>query len=481
MTVTVFPEKFRIGSLDYVRVLLLITAFAVALGCALTAIPWQDEVYYVSPGAEWASGHGFITVDWAVAAEGDIWGASNPGIPYLAGLWFKLLGVGQFQSRAFFLCLYLVGVFALIRLFAARLDLGPWGRAWAWVGALFLHCLSGQAIYNARPEALAPLFFAGFVFLFWDSLPLTAARLCGIVLLAVMTVLFGLHFSGYFSLMAAGVFLLRRDKPSFFAGLAFAAGLLLGVLLLRALYLQMGVWELFLKARGEHYGKTLPWVPSGWARFFVSKDFWVLLPACAALLVVSMARGASRRLMGGYALALLLFFLIPAAVSFIGIYTSSYAWMVAFPVLAIIVPLALSTRWADGRWILLLLALLVVGSFGFRLFESVKNTGELRRREVVAERVARTVPPSVKILTSPSLYYALRGRRDGVVVPLSQTQGSQSPRPPGFMADIRWAVVSAEEWPVILKETGGEWILVEKVAQPRPGIRVGDYLVLRRR
>ncbi len=448
---------------------------ALSLGLALLAVlfnpAWTDEVFYVDPGACLALGKGFLSNGWSQLGHGTPWGLSNPGLPVLLAGWFKLFGFGQFSARAFFFLAQLAGAIALLRWVAARYPLGRSGVLGGVALCMMLHSLAGNMIYHARHDAFALLLFAWFLS---HTFGVGGARSrWSAFLLGPACVFFGLQFCGYFALAAAGVFLWRRTREAFLSGLCLAFGFLAGVLLLRCAYGQMGVWQAFLDNRGENFGREFHL-----DKFYVSKEFLVLIPACLGLVLMEGFSGRGWRnevaSAGGCGLALLLG--VPIVIQQIGLWQSPFSWMIAVPLLLLVLPVCATRSFSRGGWFVAVVAGLFLLSCAIRLQELPLAVKEVDRRQQAVGAFRGLATPREVTLASTSLYYDLRASGQEVY----WTYDRSLPPHPMIARDVRWLVLAEIDQPSLTGLLGGSWEQVYISDAAPPLAAQGRYLILRR-
>lgn len=475
------------------RRLFLVLAAVAATGLALTTMllrpAWVDEASYVDPGANLALGNGFVSSAWVGSPPHAVWGASNPGVPLLCAAWFNLLGFGLFQGRVLFFLVQVAGAILLVRWVARRYAIGEIGWLIAYLCCLFLPSLTGLSIYSVRPDAFALLLCAWFLSYSFPAASRPAAPLISPLLLGVATIAIGLHFSGYFALAAAAVFLARRDRVSFLAGVSLAAGLAIGLALLRLGYGSVGAWGAFVQARAAHYGRALPWVPPGLGKFWVSADLVIVAAACLALLVWEIVRARNWRSPLGRACTagLAIFVLVPLAISTVGIYYSAYAWMVGVPLLLTVLPACMDRPWRDGKWVIVLVCVIVATCATWRARKIRSGWFGHAQRAEVATTLAELAAPGDAVAGSFDLFYELRGSGREVFFRVAADEGrsfgfAQSVYlPADDRARIRWIAAADYAAAGMQRGLGGEWEVVRRFACPPNATYGHDCVLLRRK
>lgn len=433
---------------------------------------WTDEVFYVEPGAALASGQGFLSNGWSQLGHGATWGLSNPGLPVLLAAWFKVFGFGQLAARAFFFLVQLAGAFALMRWVAARHSLG---RAGVWAGValcMTLHSLAGNMIFHARHDAFALLLFAWFLGYAFPAEVGGRTRFAAF-LFGPACVFLGLQFCGYFALAAAGLFFWRRTRETFISGLCLAAGLVVGLLLLRWAYGQIGVWQAFLDNRGENFGRAFHL-----DKFYVSKDFLVLIPACLGLVLTDGLTGRGWRgeaaTAGWFGCALL--FGVPVVIQAIGLWQSPFSWMIAVPLLLVTLPACVTRPFSRGGWFVGVVAALCLVSVVVRLRELPLALKEAERRRQTLVEFRRLASAREVTLGSMSLYYDLRASGQEVYWPYDRSL----PPHPAIVRDARWLVIAEVDRPSLTGMLGGVWEQAYVSESAPPLAPQGRYLILRR-
>lgn len=457
------------------RKLLAITMLlaVVALSASLLATPWNDEVFYVSPGGSWATDGGFTSSDWNFFHQVKTWGLSNPGLPVLMGLWLKVFGFGQIQAHAFFFVVYATGLAGLIRWLGGRYQMTVTQMATGLLIGLFVHSFNHDAIYHARPDCFWPALFWGFLKVSFDEGKNSQKRLFEGSLLGMACIFLGLHFAGFFAVGAAALFIYHRNKASFYAGLGLAIGLIIGLFLLRLAFGQMGVWQDFVNHRSMHFARPLQW-----ELWWKSKDFWLIGPALGGLLLNEILSG--RGLRGDVGRAALLgagiFVLVPPVIHTIGYYQASYTWMVIAPVCLVVMPKVVRQPFGKGGWFNVLVLVLAAGGVMLRSVDIVQGVFDYRRRQEFAKVATTLIPAADSALISESLYYDL-GRPANRVFLTYQDSG---PAPAAVTEYLRWMVMTAADAKIIKARLGGSWEVLHE-SSPGPFMMwYGNYVVLRK-
>jgi len=450
------------------------TALVLALSLAATLYnpAWTDEVFYVDPGACLALGRGFLSNGVSALGNGGTWGLSNPGVPVMLAGWFQVFGFGQFSAHTFFFVVQLAGALLLVRWVRNLHPLGTAGFLLAVALCMMLHSLAGNTIFHARHDAFALLLFAWFLGYAFPGEPVGKPWLRAFSH-GIACVFFGLQFCGFFSLAAGGIFLWRRTRQAFVAGLGLAAGLIAGVLLLRYAYGEMGVWQSFLDNRGENFGR-----PFSLDKFYVSKEFLVLIPACLGLVLGEVLAGRGWR--GEVAVAgwfgLMFLFGIPVIIQQIGLWQSPFSWMVMVPLLLMVMPACMNRPFGQGGWFVGVIAGLLLISCLVRLKELPAAVAETAlRRQAVAE-FRRLASPDEVTFGSMALFYELRASGQAVYWPYDR----KLPVHPDLAKRVRWLVLSEVDRPIITRFLGGAWEQAYVSAGVGSAGSSGAYVILRR-
>lgn len=437
---------------------------------AFLAPAWCDEIAYVDPGAQLALTGRMISTAWLTNSPEALWGSSNPGMPLVFAAWFKLIGFGQAQARLLFCLLHFAGVFFLFRWIRARLDPAPWALVFGLVASLLLPSLA-NAIFQARLECLAFLFFAWFLDYTFDETPGLFRGWVAPPMLGLAIIFFGLHFAGFFALAAIAVFAASPSRRTFSQGAGLALGLVAGLVMLWYAYVRIGIWEVFVAARACHYGRDLDWVPLGWKRFSVTSDMpWLALLAGIGLL--SAARASAwrpTRAWLSWLWAFAAFCLIPLLISLVGIYYGNYSWMVALPVMLCFY---LGAPSLQGRWRTAFVAILSLGIFAVafkftkRLPDMVKEAG---RRDQVTATLTVILPKGRAVAADFPLYYQLAGAGYRVFPRVRADEGlclgfeQEYYLPKSVMGLIGCIVTKKEAATPVLSGLGGEWRMVAEI------------------
>lgn len=458
-----WPRMSIIGAI----LTILLTLLAVLYNPA-----WTDEVFYVEPGASLAAGKGFLSNGWSELGHGTTWGLSNPGVPVLLAGWFKIFGFGQFSSHTFFFVAQLAGAILIVRWAQAR-HLIDCASSWVAVAlCMMLHSLAGNTIFHARHDAFALLLFAWFLSYAFVNEPDWRSRLAAFIF-GSACVFLGLQFCGYFSIAAAGLFLWRRTREDFMSGLCLALGLMAGILMLRWTYGQMGVWQVFLENRRENFGRAFQL-----DKFYASKDFLVLIPACVGLLLAEGFSGRGWRnkvaISGWFGLALLLG--IPVIIQIIGLWQSPFSWMITVPLLLVILPICSKLSFVRGGWFVIVVGGLCLFSCFTRLRELPLAIKEMERRKLAVTEFRRLAASNEMALGSMSLYYDLRGSVRDVYWPYDK----RLPAHPTIAKGVNWMVLAEVDRPILTGLLGGSWVQVYISDSSNPYAAQGRYVILRR-
>ncbi len=467
---------------------IVLAAFLIAATCAFLTPPWCDEASYVDPGAQLTLTGKMVSTAWLTNSPETLWGSSNPGMPLLFAGWFKLVGFGQVQARFLFCLLHFAGVALLFQWVRRRFNPEPWPLVLGIASVVLLPCLA-NAILQPRLECLAFLLCAWFLHYSYDAergffLDWVAAPTLGLAI-----VFFGLHFAGFFALAAIGVFALSPGRRTFLLGLGLAAGLLVGLAILWAVYVRLGVWDTFVAARACHYGRVLDWVPLGWKRYGVTGD----MPGLAILAGLGLLSAASAsgwkpaRSWNAWLGALGVFFLVPLLIGRVGIYYGNYSWMVALPVMLCFYAGArsLAGRFRTAFVVILSLGLVAASvKFARRLPDMVAEAGS--RRQVIAALTA-VLPKDGAVAADFPFYYQLVGAGYHVYPRVRADEGlclgfeQERFLPKSVREQIACVVTKKEAAAAILSGLGGAWRISAEIPSAtgrKPG---DDYQIYVRR
>jgi len=461
--------------LQNTRALLVVTLvlMTVSLTATLLGTAWTDEVFYVSPGGNWAVGKGFTSNNWIYWEQPKTWGFSNPGLPVLLGLWFKVFGFGQIQSHAFIFLVYLAGLIGLVRWVGKRYQMSmPQLAVGVWIG-LFVHSFSHDAIYHARHDCFWPFLFWGFLKLSLDEGKSHRTRLLNGTLLGLACIFLGLHFAGFFAVAAATLFLYHRNKVLFYAGLGQALGLILGLILLRFIYDKMGVWGDFVDHRSMHFARSLKW-----AHWVVSKDFWLIGPGLVLLLLGEFlaGRGAGGHVGRTAIIGLGLFVLIPPVINAVGYYQASYSWMVIAPICLVVMPRLICQPFMKGGWFNCLVLLLMTGGIFLRSFDMIQGMFEYGRRQEVRQVAAGLMAASDPVLVSTGLYYDFGD--PGNNTHICYENRAQVPAAAGGRQ--RWLILNADDAKLFKVKLDGVWEVAYESPMGRLMMPHGNYVIMRK-
>lgn len=437
---------------------------------AFLAPAWCDEIAYVDPGAQLALTGRMISTAWLTNSPEALWGSSNPGMPLVFAVWFKLTGFGQTQARLLFCLLHFSGVFFLFRWIRGHFNPPPAALVLGIAASVLLPSL-GNAVFQARLECLAFLFCAWFLHYAFGEAPGAFRAWFAPLILGLSIVFFGLHFAGFFAIAAIAVFAASPSRRTFFQGAGLALGLVAGLALLRYAYARMGVWDVFIAARACHFGRVLDWVPTGWKRFSVTGD----MPGLAILAGIGLLSAANAsawkptRAWTSWLWASSAFFLVPLLVSLIGIYYGNYSWMVAVPVMLCFYH---GAQTLEGRWRTAFVAILILGTTASaikltkRLPELVKEAG---RREHVTYTLSSILPKGNSVAADFPLYYQLAGAGYRVFPRVRADEGlclgfdQEYYLPKPIRLGIGCVVTKKEAATPVLSGLGGEWRIAAEI------------------
>lgn len=463
-------EESRCHTWRWWHYLIVTLAILLAAVRAMLLAPWCDEVAYVDPGAQLALTGKMVSTAWVTNSPETLWGSSNPGMPLVFAVWFKLTGFGQTQARLLFCLLHFSGVFFLFRWIRGHFNPPPAALVLGIAASVLLPSL-GNAVFQARLECLAFLFCAWFLHYAFGEAPGAFRAWFAPLILGLSIVFFGLHFAGFFAIAAIAVFAASPSRRTFFQGVSLALGLVAGLALLGYAYARMGVWDVFIAARACHYGRVLEWVPTGWKRFSVTSDMpWLALLAGIGLL--SAARVSAwrpTRAWFSWLWAFAAFCLIPLLISCVGIYYGNYSWMVALPVMLCFY---LGAPSLEGRWRTAFVAILSLGIFAVaikitkQLPDMVK---EASFRERVTDNLSSILPKGNSVAADFTLYYQLAGSGYRVFPRVRADEGlclgfeQEHYLPKSVMGQIGCIVTKKEAATPVLSGLGGEWRMVAEI------------------
>ena len=442
-------------------------ACALALVACLMAIPWTDEVFYADPGIGLALGEGFRSSDWSIWGQPETWGLSNPGIGLMLAIWCKLFGVTAWSVHLFFATCYASGWWLLSGWIRRWAGLPEGSRAFLMAYGLASHAMSGNAMHHARPDALWPLLLWLFLAASFGegTGPERASRLFALGLLSVF---FGLHFCAFFALGAIAVWLWRRDSESFILGLWQALGTVVGLVALWAAFSGLGAWDDFIAHRSA--SARSPLEVNHW---LVSPDLYVVTPLMLTLAFVGKGPGNDRL---GRWMPLLLIASVPLVMHFVGRYQAPYVWMAVAPAMLCALHM---TRPNESRFTLLAgaCACLIVLGLAARARDLFKSASDCATRaravSCLRESAEKKAGP---VLVSVPLYYDVRGAGYGVSVPFDH----RVPPRAGLDRQVRWALLSEVDVPLVIPQLSGRWEEVRRAPASSMSPAHGGFVLLRR-
>jgi hypothetical protein len=192
-------------------------------------------------------------------------------MPLLFAGWFKLLGFGKIQAKLLFCLLNFAGIYLFFKWVIRRLSPTPWAVVLGVIASMLLPCLN-VTIINPRLEVLAFIMCAWFLQYSWDERKDFFHEWMAAPILGMAIIFFGLHFAPFFSLAAAVTFFIVPGWRTFRLGMGLAFGLLLGIFLLKIVYVYYGIWDVFETSRSAHLNRLVPWALVGLERFFSKPD-----------------------------------------------------------------------------------------------------------------------------------------------------------------------------------------------------------------
>jgi hypothetical protein len=446
---------------------LIIFSALISLCYATQKPTYCDEMYYIDPGAHLALQGRMFSTTWYTNSPNELWASSNPGMPLLFAGWFKIFGFGLIQSRILFLILYLSGIYLFFTWIknkfcpsALALTLGICGS--------FLLPSYNETLFNLRLEILAYHLFTLFLYYTWTDKENIFVNWVAPVLLGLLTVFFGFHFSGFFLLAAGLAYLFKRDKNTFLKGFALVIGIGWGVVILWMVYQKLGMWDTFIASRASHIGKQLPWCPTGLKKLIIFKDWSLFLSLAVVGLLGNLQKNRSQWL--PWVLAIVAFFAIPYIISSTGIYYKSYIWMVSIPIILCFYYGENTLKgWFKTFSIILVTVSLIKGSINeiekLNYFYKVAQT-----RSHVLAIVKNRFPDGTSIVANSNFYYDLISNGFKIYPFINPTDGIVLGYeldyyfPKNLRDEVKCIIVSSDEmkrYPTIF-DIGGEWFQIGK-------------------
>lgn len=462
-----------LDSRPWLSVVLCMVVASIAWWTMVVATAWTDEVFYVDPGACLALGKGFSSNGWSELGGGAPWGLSNPGTPLLLSGWFTLFGFGQYQSHTFFFVAQVAGVLLIVSWAGQRWNLRPAERAGLFLLGLFLHSLSGNSMYHARPDAFALLLYGWFLKFSFPSKASGVESFISAVFFGIACVFFGLQFCGYFPIVALAVFVWFRQRHLFEVGLGQALGLGIGVFLLWFFYGKAGTWGAFIENRSENFGRHF-----GWGKFAASKEFLIFFPALLALVASEffLRKSWASDVAKAAFLALGVMLLTPLCIQKIGLYQPPYSWMVAVPVLLLVLPSLSGLSFNHGGWFKWALIIMAAGSLVLRVRAVPGELLESRKRREMMMALEKCRQPGDLVLGSMPLYYEIRQSGSRAV----WTYDFRLPPKKSVSEQLKWLLITEGDAKVLKGRLPGAWeqVLSSEESAHRP--HYGRYLLLKR-
>ena len=429
---------------------------------------WIDEVAYIDPGVNLASGKGFTSSAWYSGPKEKAWVGNTPLYPLLVAGWVKVFGLEIIPVRLLNFFIYFLAV-VLVWEGVRRTRLLASVSARIWLVALLLLGFGPTFIYrNGRPDALLVLLFS-IVFLgcCLDRAWIRYALIALASFLVPFTGLSGLPFLALCGMLWLGLVGWRGLVDVFVAGSASALGLL-------ALYLgysSLGMWEGFRASTSSHSTMMLlgqglqPLLAKWWGVLKEFRGDLSLLALLAGLLSVF----AAGFLWRGFALPsrsfiLLLFALVvPVVMLIVGTFPVYYGWMSYVPA---VFAWAL---WLDkssdrdsvapgqntARFACLALGV-VVACAGLPLRTGLALAQwSARDYEPVRRLVSEVVKPDDVVFCSPQAYYAVKRIAKETYTP-SYDQAMSDVE----CAEVDVLIIDPEAFPKFQGKFGEGWVPV---------------------
>ena len=361
-----------------------------------------DEMHYVDPGAQLALQGRMVSTAWVSNSPNELWASSNPGMPLLFAGWFKIFGFGLIQSRILFFLLHLSGVYVFFSWIRNKLNPSVWALVFGISGAFLLPSLA-EPIIIFRLEVLAFLLFTLFLYYTWTEKQNTFLNWIAPILLGLLTVFYGFHFTAFFLLAAGVALLLKRDRITLLRGFALATGIIFGLIILWIVYKQLNMWDTLLAARTSHIGRQLSWCPIGWKKLTVTHDWPVLLSLAVIGFIGNFKLGKSKWL--AWALAICAFLIIPYAISLVGLYYRSYIWMVSLPMILCFYYSEKSLKgwYLNFSIILISLSYMFYGLYSINMIQKL-NTDRKQQNQLLGF-VDERIPKGSSIVAPPLYFY----------------------------------------------------------------------------
>lgn len=379
---------------------------AISYIALLSKPAWSDEVYYIDAGANLALGKGFTSTAWLTVPPGATWGSSTPLVPVFFAALFKLFGFGYIQARTGFFALHFLGALLIAYWAGRRYNLGATGVLATYAMLMFFEPIA-HALYNPRHDTFALILCAWWLHVVLPNNEEGSPRSLGAAGLGFVSLLVGLHLAAYFAFATATAHLLMPSPARLKIGISMAVGMILAVVSLKLAYTSLGVWDQFLSARYLHYGRQLPWVPVGFAKFTLSRE--IILMACmmASVGAWTYFRRRDIGLLGPVIFSLACFVAIPVVIACVGIYYINYIWMVALPMAIAIVATASGKLKLAAKWPFAVVVLASFWALGYQL-RSRKALLDSHDAALAASRAAAKLSSGTVVASDFPCYYELK-------------------------------------------------------------------------
>ncbi len=439
----------------------------------LYPIVWLDEVMFTDPAANLYLGHGFHTTAWPNMDKDDFFAGYPPLYSFILSLWMHLTSLSPAGIRSLnYVLMAIAAVVIWVSVVRLRWITTAYRRL-----ALVLIIILGYGVSmsyrSGRPDTLMVL-LAATVFLAF-TLETAWIRYAVLISFCALFPLAGLQMLPYAAIMS--VLLLIYTRKKFIKEvLCIYGGLIIGSIILAAIYFLNGAFDIFLSATsgnasagllglivfgGEfHHENTLP------------KDFsFFALFMAGMLLFTSRWKTNPIRWDSPLSFGLVGSLVIPLGIASVGKFPTYYNWMAYIPLAVCIMatlPQTDNTLFIRPLKFLLLVTCMI--GLPFQLAFAAYDW-EDRRYEPVALNVETHVTKDDWVLTDYGAYYAVKIKAAKVFALhyLKTLSADERQR-------ITVLIIDPDYFTKLQTVVGGEWHPVGQEIKPQKRMLTEDLL-----
>ncbi|OUC11634.1 MAG: hypothetical protein B0A82_25845 [Alkalinema sp. CACIAM 70d] len=454
--------------IEFCLIIIALTAFFLInlITSAQFPVPWQDEVMFTDPAANFYFGAGFTSSAWICGAHSmtKFWACNSPLYPFLLKNWMQLFGFSIASVRSLnYLLITIVSL--LVWLTVVRLDLIRTVQLRITCLIIVLSGYGVSLIYRSgRYDCLALFLLAATIFFY--TVPLGWLRYSLIVFIGILFPLAGLQLLIY-SCILSGLLIYFFKKKFIKEIISLGIGLSLGVAFLFVLYASNGVLQDFLTSvRGLSSSPLLHKVVERPLPERLPKDPSILMTIIAAISIL-----IYQIKIGTFSLKSLLSFtfisslVIPGVMFCLGQFPTYYSWMIYIPLSVAICSTIESIRLNTNRLIHFVVVVSLIFSclIGLPLqLASAVYYWEDRDSSVVDSLISRNVNSEDWVYASYNAYFSIKKRTLNVFIPF------QNP-PLEYRKKISVLIIEPELEDFVTDIVGGVWKATDDMITPKKG------------